>query len=86
MVVWNLHLFWNDNQGKVLEQLQLYQGILNIADFATNTWKVERTIAWLKTRYRRISTRWERKVKYWNGFLQCALIGFWLKFLSQKIW
>ena len=47
-------------------------------------WKVERTIAWLKTRYRRISTRWERKVKYWNGFLQCALIGFWLKLLSQK--
>lgn len=48
-------------------------------------WKVERAIAWLKIRYRRISTRWERKVKYWNGFLQCALIGFWLKLLSQKI-
>lgn len=48
-------------------------------------WKVERTIAWLKTRYRRISMRWERRVKYWNGFLQFALIGFWLRFLSQKI-
>jgi len=49
-------------------------------------WKVERTISWLKTRYRRISTRWERRVKYWRGFLQFALIGFWLKFLVQNIY
>ncbi len=48
-------------------------------------WKVERTISWLKTKYRRISTRWERQVKYWNGFLQFALIGYWLKFLVQSI-
>tara|TARA_B100000700_G_scaffold304456_1_gene377133 strand:+ start:379 stop:879 length:501 start_codon:yes stop_codon:yes gene_type:complete len=49
-------------------------------------WKVERTISWLKTRYRRISTRWERRVKYWRGFLQFALIDFWLKFLIKNIY
>lgn len=49
-------------------------------------WKIERTISWLKTRYRRISTRWERRVKDWRGFLQFALIGFWLKFLIQNIY
>ena len=48
-------------------------------------WKVERTIAWIKTKYRRISTRWERKMKYWEGFLCFALIGLWMKFLVQNI-
>ena len=48
-------------------------------------WKVERTIAWIKTKYRRISTRWERKVKYWEGFLHFAMIGLWLKFLDKII-
>jgi len=45
-----------------------------LCDLEKFRWKVERTIAWLKTRYRRISTRWERRVKYWNSFLQFALI------------
>jgi transposase len=48
-------------------------------------WKVERTIAWIKTKYRRISIRWERKVKYWEGFLNFAVIGLWLKFLDKII-
>ena len=49
-------------------------------------WKVERTISWLKTRYRRISTRRERRVKYWRRFLQFAPIDFWLKFLIKNIY
>ena len=58
------------------------QGICYLEKFR---WKVERTIAWIKTKYRRISTRWERKVKYWEGFLYFALIGLWLKFLDKNI-
>ncbi len=35
---------------------------------------VERTISWLKTRFRRLSVRGERKKKYWEGFLLFALL------------
>jgi transposase len=58
---------------------------MGICYLEKSRWKVERTISWLKTKYRRISTRWERKMKYWNGFLQFSLIGYWLKFLTQNI-
>lgn len=40
-------------------------------------WKVERLFAWLKKRFRRIGTRWERKSANYLGFLHlaCAVIS-----------
>ncbi|HSW71987.1 MAG TPA: transposase [Chlamydiales bacterium] len=46
-------------------------------------WVVERTISWLKTSFRRLTVRWERKAKYWNGFLTLGLIGYWVNYLSR---
>ena len=50
-------------------------------------WKVERAIAWLQRKFRRIVVRWERKKKYWEGFLTTSLIIFWtcklLKYLKD---
>ncbi len=46
-------------------------------------WVVERTISWLKTCFRRLTVRWERKAKYWNGLLCLGLIGYWMNFLSR---
>ena len=48
-------------------------------------WVVERTISWLKTRFRRLSVRWERKKKYWEGFLLFALLSYWSNCLGQWI-
>jgi len=42
-------------------------------------WKIERTIAWLQRKFRRIVVRWERRVKYWRGFLNFSLIHFWVE-------
>ena len=41
-------------------------------------WKVERAISWLQRKFRRLVARWERKIKYWKGFLNSVLILFWL--------
>jgi len=41
-------------------------------------WKVERAIAWLQRKFRRLVARWERRTKYWRGFLTFGLVGFWL--------
>ena len=41
-------------------------------------WMVERAISWLQRKFRRLVTRWERRTKYWIGFLTCGLIFFWL--------
>jgi IS5 family transposase len=41
-------------------------------------WKVERAISWLQRKFRRLAVRWERKVKYWKGFLTFSLVGFWI--------
>jgi hypothetical protein len=46
-------------------------------------WKVERGIAWLQRKYRRLAIRWERKKKYWEGFLTLALVMFWLQRLQM---
>ncbi len=46
-------------------------------------WVVERTISWLKTRFRRLSMRWKRETKYWDGFLLFGLVGYWTTFLSR---
>lgn len=40
-------------------------------------WKVERTFAWLKRKYRRLLMRWERLPSAWNAFTTLALIYFW---------
>lgn len=41
-------------------------------------WKVERAISWLQRKFRRLVVRWERKVRYWKGFLALSLIVFWV--------
>ncbi len=42
-------------------------------------WHVERGISWLQRKFRRLNTRWERKILYWTGFLNLALIAFWMQ-------
>ncbi len=41
-------------------------------------WQVERAISWLQRKFRKVVIRWERKMKYWKGFLTPALIKFWI--------
>lgn len=42
-------------------------------------WQVERGISWLQRKFRRLNIRWERKMVYWNGFLNLSLIFFWMQ-------
>lgn len=44
-------------------------------------WKVERTFAWLQRKYRRLVVRWERRNRYWEGFILIALCMFWVNLL-----
>lgn len=46
-------------------------------------WKVERAIAWLQKKFRRIVARYERRLKYWIGFLKLSLIYFWITKLEK---
>jgi hypothetical protein len=48
-------------------------------------WMVERTIAWLQKKFRRIVCRWERKPIFWRGFLHTALIVFWTTKIAKYI-
>lgn len=41
-------------------------------------WKIERTFAWIKIKFRRIQTRWERRMCYWEGFVSLAMIMLWV--------
>lgn len=41
-------------------------------------WKVERAISWLQRKFRRLTVRWERRTRYWKGFLTFSLIAFWM--------
>ena len=41
-------------------------------------WKVERCFSWFQRKFRRIAVRWERRTKYWAGFLQLAIILIWV--------
>ena len=41
-------------------------------------WKVERCHAWLQRKFRRLTTRWERRSKYWDGFLCLAVTFCWV--------
>jgi transposase len=49
-----------------------------VCNLAKQRWKVERAIAWLQRKYRRLVVRWERRFCYWKGFLSLSLIFFWL--------
>jgi len=44
-------------------------------------WKVERTFAWFQRKYRRLVVRWERRNKYWKGFIMVAVCLFWVNLL-----
>jgi len=44
-------------------------------------WKVGRSFAWFRRKYRRLVVRWERRNKYWEGFLILAVCLFWVKVL-----
>lgn len=46
-------------------------------------WKVERSFAWLKRKYRRLMIRWERLSLSWNAFMTLALIHFWQNILFR---
>ena len=45
-------------------------------------WKVERTFAWLQRKYRRLVVRWERRNKYWKGFVMFAVCLFWVNLIT----
>lgn len=49
-----------------------------VCTLAKQRWKVERAIAWLQRKYRRLVVRWERNLAYWKGFLNLSLIFFWV--------
>ena len=46
-------------------------------------WKVERGISWLQRKYRRLVVRWERKTKYWEGFLEVGILLYWVRELVK---
>ena len=41
-------------------------------------WKIESCFSWLQRRYHRLNVRWERRIKYWEVFLQLSLIMTWV--------
>lgn len=46
-------------------------------DLKSVRWKVERSFAWLKRKYRRLMVRWERLSQSWNAFTTLSLIHYW---------
>jgi transposase len=48
-------------------------------------WKIERTFAWLQIKFRRLAVRWERKNKYWRGFLCLALCLLWIERILSSV-
>lgn len=42
-------------------------------------WKVERGISWLQRKYRRLVIRWERRMRYWEGFLMLGVLLYWVR-------
>ena len=56
-----------------------------VCKLAKQRWKVERAIAWLQRKHRRLVVRWERRLCYWKGFLSLGLIFFGLcRFLGYR--
>ena len=48
-------------------------------------WKAERTFAWLQRKFRRLTVRWERKNKYWQGFLCLGLCILWIERILSSL-
>ena len=44
--------------------------------------KVERCFAWMQRKFRRLCIRWERRDRYWDGFIQLAISWMWLNRLE----
>ena len=42
-------------------------------------WKVERTFGWLQKKYRRLVVRWERRNRYWLGFVLLGMSLIWIE-------
>ena len=42
-------------------------------------WKVERCFAWMQRKFRRLVVRWERRRKYWEGFILLGIIMMWVE-------
>lgn len=42
-------------------------------------WTIERTFAWIYKKFRRLACRWERRTKYFEGFMYAAICYFWLQ-------
>lgn len=51
--------------------------ICKVFSIARKRWKVERTIAWIKRKFRRLMLGWERRYDVWYAFIQIALIFYW---------
>ena len=48
-------------------------------------WKIERAFSWIQRKFRRLCIRWERRKKYWDGFVELAISFMWLsKVVEQK--
>ena len=45
-------------------------------------WKIERTFANLKRRYKRFGHRWEKTKKAWQAIVCLTLISYWVKILA----
>lgn len=41
-------------------------------------WKVERTFSWYQRKFRRLVVRWERRNRYWHGFLAFGFCMMWI--------
>lgn len=41
-------------------------------------WKCERTFAWYQLKFRRLVVRWERRNRYWHGFLDFGFCFMWI--------
>ena len=44
-------------------------------------WVVERSIAWIKRKSRRLLMRWERKYEVWSAFVQLSIVSYWINIL-----
>ena len=62
-----------------------YEEKVGIRYLERKRWQCERAIAWLQRKYRRIVCRWERRIKFWKGFLNFALVAYWLFKISKFI-
>ena len=47
-------------------------------------YKVERYFAWSQTKFRRLTNKWERRRRYWEGFVLLSMSLVWFARLGQK--